>query len=283
MSINCCPHKSVVQDWVSTLPFMQQAVVLAALRGPDGVDKNHAAKALIRFYRRSVVLIAFTGEAYNNPLMPGGGSYTGPSAAWETNQPWENLMAPVVQAYISSMDSLPHHYHLHFLHGCEILGYKHGDGRIRAFWLTTYYRLCKDMHLHVETPDELDDRLNDNEATWRSREYDDHTVAELCDKDPNLIAIRQRIPVEAGQELTTPCFGCEKPCDCSINVCAECADKLIERKQPTPDPRIQRVIDAARALVDSIATRPWFRCEALTPLESALAALDKEQPTDKCF
>ena len=42
--------------------------------------------------------------------------------------------------------------------------------------------------------------LADCDPIWRSREYDHHTVAELCAKDPNLIAIRQRIPVEAGKK-----------------------------------------------------------------------------------
>ena len=42
------------------------------------------------------------------------------------------------------------------------------------------------------------------------------------------------------------------------------------------------MIDAARALVDSIATRPWFRCEALTPLESALAALGEPTKQEIC-
>ena len=55
-------------------------------------------------------------------------------------------------------------------------------------------------------------------------------------------------------------------------ICHGCIKRELDKRA---DPHIQHVIDAARALVDSIATRPWFRCDALTPLESALAALDK--------
>lgn len=79
-------------------------------------------------------------------------------------------MNAVVKQYLDAIDDLPHHFHLHFIHAVEILGYKHGDMRIRAWWHTTYRRFAHDMHLSPETEEQMDYRLNDNEQQWRSDE-----------------------------------------------------------------------------------------------------------------
>jgi len=79
-------------------------------------------------------------------------------------------MDTVVKEYLDSIDSLPHHFHLHFLHAIEILGYKHSDERIRVWWNKTYNRLAHDMHLVVENEMTLDARLNDDEMQWRKDE-----------------------------------------------------------------------------------------------------------------
>ncbi len=164
-------RRSVLQDWVMQLPFMQQSVLIAAMRGPDGVEKRHKSKLLCRWLRRCIVISAFDRIALDNPHHPGGGSYTGPSCSSNVmNDLWEVPMDDVVKQYLSSIDDLPHHFHLHFLHGVEILGYKHISERIRAWWLKTYLRFVHDMHLAPETQEQLDYRLNDNEQQWRQDE-----------------------------------------------------------------------------------------------------------------
>ncbi len=173
---------SVLQDWVMELPLMQQSVLIAAMRGPDGVEKLHKSKMLCRWLRRCIVISAFDRRALTNPYDKGGGSYTGPSItipdSWEKlvgtdcwkNGCWEDLMDGVVKEYLDSIDSLPHHFHLHFLHAIEILGYKHDDVRMRAWWNKTYNCMVHDMHLAIETEEQMDYRLNDNEKQWRADE-----------------------------------------------------------------------------------------------------------------
>lgn len=179
------PRRSVLQDWVMTLPFMQQSVLIAAMRGPDGVDKNHQAKSLCKWLRRCIAISAFDRVALTNPYQKGGGSYTGPSIS-ESDCTlglkvdggnvlvWELAMDKVAGYYLKSIDSLPHHFdlhfHLHFFHAAEIIGYKHSDERIRNWWNSCYNRFAKDMHVHGETEAELDARLNDDEAAWRADE-----------------------------------------------------------------------------------------------------------------
>jgi len=107
----------------------------------------------------------------DNPYDKGGGSFTGPSfnidivQDWEENPDWYKPMNKIVSGYLTELDAIPLHFQLHFMHGVEILGYKHP--RHGAWWLWLYERLVKDMHLNMETKEELDFRLGDNEAQWR--------------------------------------------------------------------------------------------------------------------
>ena len=45
---------TVLQPWVSGLTFMQQTVLLTAIRGPDGVPKYGPTKMLLRWFRRCI-------------------------------------------------------------------------------------------------------------------------------------------------------------------------------------------------------------------------------------
>lgn len=160
---------SVLQEWVQELPFMQQSVLISAVRGPDGMVKNHPSKMLCRWFRRCVLLSAFDKKALTNPYEAGGGSYTGPSVSQDTFNPdrWEEAMDGRVKEYLDNIDDLPFHFHLHLLHAIEIVGYKHSDERIREWWYKTYCRLAHDMHLVTEDKGSLDARLNDDESAWR--------------------------------------------------------------------------------------------------------------------
>jgi hypothetical protein len=170
-------ERPVTQTWVNELPYMQQGVLLGAIRGPDGVAKFHKVKSLIRWYRRCVIVCAFDGTVLTNPFMPGGGSFTGPigSGDWiddpGTQNSWEQRIARcgAVDDYIKSPDDLPHHYQLHFLHAIEIVGYKHPDLRIRKFWHDVYVRLVHALHLWPETEEQMDRRLGDNFTQWCER------------------------------------------------------------------------------------------------------------------
>ena len=169
--------KCVLQDWVLERPFMQQSVLISAIRGADGAYKEHPSKPLMRWLRRCVLISAFDKCALDNPYHPGGGSYTGPSltsdeitVCKDEGGDWEVYMDKRVKEFLSSQDTLPFHFYLHVVHAASILGYKHSDPRIRAWWLHTYTRLAHDMHLRVETEEALDSRLNDCEKAWRADE-----------------------------------------------------------------------------------------------------------------
>jgi len=163
-------RRSVLQDWVHNLTFMQQSVLIAAVRGPDGLRKDHCSKVLCRWLRRCFLFSAFQRRPYDNPWELGGGSFTGPSCLPEGDFLWEVPMDKAVEEYLRHVDEMPHHFQLHFMHAAEILGYKHENLRIRAWWHRTYITLVNDAHLWPESEAQMDRRLGDFEAHWRERE-----------------------------------------------------------------------------------------------------------------
>jgi hypothetical protein len=163
----------VTQEWTHSLKLMQQTVLLTAIRGPDGVAKYHPSKYMLRWYRRCVLLGALDQNVFENPYDPRGGSFTGPSYEWHPAIPheasWTDKMQPVFNEYLRSLDELPHHFQLHFMHAAEIVGYKHPDRLIRDWWNYVYRELANDMHLEPETEEAMDFRLGDSEAQWRAK------------------------------------------------------------------------------------------------------------------
>lgn len=158
----------VMQKWIHELTLMQQTVLMTSVRGPDGVAKYHSCKFLLRWYRRCTLLNSLTKKVMTTPYEFGGGSFTGPSyTPTTTKHDWEPRMNDLLADYLKSLDELPHHFQLHFMHAAEIIGYKHTDHKIRGWWQMVYFELVHDMHLNPETEEQLDYRLADDEAQWR--------------------------------------------------------------------------------------------------------------------
>ena len=164
----------VIQQWVCGLSFMQQTVLLTAVRGPDGLPKYGGVKMLLRWYRRCILVSSLDGEVLENPYDNRGGSFMGPSYfdnpthAFE-GRSWGDVMDAVMSEYLREIDAIPHHFQLHLLHSFEIVGYKHPDLIIRGWFRAAYERLVHDMHLWPETEAQLDARLNDTRAGWLLR------------------------------------------------------------------------------------------------------------------
>ena len=153
---------NVLQPWVEDLTLMQQTVLITATRGPDGIQKDHIAKVLLRWYRRCILLSAFDGNIFTDWSEPGGGSFMGPSTL--------DNFDDVIDGYLRSVDEIPHHFQLHFMHAVEIIGYCHPFEWYRDWWFNFYKRLVNDAHLNIETKEQMMKRLGDNENDWREAE-----------------------------------------------------------------------------------------------------------------
>jgi hypothetical protein len=194
---------SVTQPWTHDLSFMQQTVLLTAIRGPDGVRKYDPPKMLLRWFRRCILISALDNEIFRDPITKKGGSFTGPSFTeeeydkfkfytpveqqdsflkyWNTvceetegsnilrGGAWHVPMWLLVGDYLRDGDAIPHHFRMHFLHAVEILGYKHSELAIRLWWRCVYRRLVDDLHLNPETEEQMDRRLGDNRENWLAR------------------------------------------------------------------------------------------------------------------
>lgn len=183
---------SALQPWVEQLSIMQQSVLLASIRAPDGMRKDHPVKVLMRWYRRCILRSAFEGGILSDPFEPGGGSFTGPftinhardmvrtewyhteaaekliKTHWDQN-PWDVFDRSRL-TYLRYVDEMPHHFQLHFMHAAQIVGYKHDNPETAAWWLAFYLMIVNDAHLFPESEALMDQRLSDTEAGWRARE-----------------------------------------------------------------------------------------------------------------
>ncbi len=158
---------AVTQKWTHRLPLMQQSVLLTAVRGPDGISKYNSVKLLLKWYRRCILVSAFDKKVLDHPGSEGGGSFTGPSLNKKEDN-WQKWMDLIVDEYLRSVDALPSHFQTHFMHACEILGYKHPQEEIREWWYYVYLRLVHSLHLRPEPEEDMDKRLGDNRVEWLS-------------------------------------------------------------------------------------------------------------------
>lgn len=168
------------QAWVTRIPVMQQSVLFAAIRAPDGLRKNHPVKVLMRWYRRCVLLSAFDKRALLNPLEAGGGSFTGPFTKRHCFEVFgctpgeeDELRAyfdRTREVYLEHVDEFPHHFQLHFMHAAQIVGVHHEEEWIRDWWKQFYLMIVDDAHLQPESDAEMNLRLSDDCDAWKARE-----------------------------------------------------------------------------------------------------------------
>jgi len=161
--------RSVLQDWTNDITFMMQSVLICAVRGPDGIRKDHPVKVLLRYLRRSFMICAFDSKVRWDPYEEGGGSFTGPLHLHGTGE-CDGHLDKFVGVYLRHVDELPHHFQLHLMHAAEILGYKHPDLEVAQFWRQLYYAIVSDAHLRIEDEQTMDERLGDVEEQWRAAE-----------------------------------------------------------------------------------------------------------------
>lgn len=138
--------ESVLHDWVHTLPFQMQALLLTAMRGPDGIEKHCTAKCIVRYLRGIVLKPAgcWSGENDNDFM-------------WGDYSRFEEYC----NTFWDDHDAYPHHFIMHLLHCAEAVGYKHPHEETSRYWHLFYVKGCRAFHMNIETHDQLDKRLND--------------------------------------------------------------------------------------------------------------------------
>lgn len=160
------PRTSVLQPWVETTTFMMQCVLIASVRAPDGLRKDHPVKILLRWFRRCTLLSAFLHEDISaDPYSSDGGSFMGPCRSEEVKD-----INHALELYLRHVDEIPHHFQLHLMHAAEILAYRHPDEWISDWWRKFYSAVVNDAHLLPESQSAMEERLGDNRIAWLARE-----------------------------------------------------------------------------------------------------------------
>ncbi len=146
--------KSVLQDWVMELELRHQGVLLTAVRGCDTAPKNDPSKLFVRCLRETIL----------NP-------HCGDPKKAATFIEWVNgdELLRRFDAFRKNLDHYPHHYVMHLIHACEVIGYKSPKDDA-GYWRAFYVQLCLGLHMTPETEAELDHRLNADEKTFASRD-----------------------------------------------------------------------------------------------------------------
>lgn len=136
--------QSVLLDWVSeNLSWREQTVLLATVRGPDGMPKHNSGKVLCRLLRSHILQDA----------TPGRGTFMNYDLRGDREE---------MEKFFNDHDGYPHHFIMHLIHAAQILGYKHPEKPIAMFWSEFYEKACDAMHMNPETEEEMSTRLADD-------------------------------------------------------------------------------------------------------------------------
>jgi hypothetical protein len=144
---------NILPEWMEGLPLQQQAVLILALRGPDGFPKFHASKPVLHYYRACVLKAAHVGRH----LKHGEHVPSLMSRIYDDEGAWRNAL----KAFRDVEDELPLHYYTHLMHGAQVLAFKHEDGSVRVRWLEFYTQCCDYLHVPCEGCFDMDRRLSD--------------------------------------------------------------------------------------------------------------------------
>lgn len=138
--------ESALHDWVHTLTFQQQALLMTGMRGPDGCNKHNPAKVIVRFLRGAICKPAGNWDGENNNDFMWG-DYS--------------VFSENTRKFFDDPDGYPHHFIMHLVHCAEVIGYRHPLYSVGLHWHEFYIKACHSLHMTPETVDQMDNRLND--------------------------------------------------------------------------------------------------------------------------
>lgn len=139
--------KSVIQDWVSTLPLREQGTLMTGIRGCDVVPKlpyDSLPRQLTAYFRFLVMNPADLREV-------------GIEGAF-----FQNVGPDLKKHKMSELGHLPLHWFSHVMHSYEVCGYRHPDRKHRKLSNEIYVAMSHSLHLPVETKKEMIKRLSED-------------------------------------------------------------------------------------------------------------------------
>ncbi len=145
---------SILQPWVTQTGLRHQGVLMSAMRGCDTAPRHDPSK-LVQRLLRGAVLESHCGRAAK-------------SVSYIVVEPDVTVWWKAVNAFVRSWDHYPNHYVIHFIHAVEIIGF-YGPKESPVFcnrWRILYCKAVYLLHFNPETKEQLDNRLNADEAEF---------------------------------------------------------------------------------------------------------------------
>ena len=133
---------SVFQNWLQSISWKMQTVIVTGIRSCDGLSKFDPSKHISRSIRMAALKNADTTTTYMK----------------------HNIFEELIESsdkFIADLDKYPMHFVMHMMHACEIIGYKHPDQRTREIFYSVYSKIVWSLHLRPEPLASLDHRLTD--------------------------------------------------------------------------------------------------------------------------
>jgi hypothetical protein len=128
---------SVLQDWMTELPWKQQSVILSVLRGPDNF-RFEGIKKVNRWLRKITQHNADSSTEY-----------------------MQKIELPTIEQICKEGEYTSVHYFCHLMHALEIIGYNCPNEEILLIAKDYYNGLVNALHLNPETQEQLNKRLED--------------------------------------------------------------------------------------------------------------------------
>jgi hypothetical protein len=144
----------ILKEWVTTLGLRHQGILMSAIRGGDANAKDDPTKFLLRMYR-DIILVSFDKQ---------------PSRFIEKVDFDMSVLKERMDNVLDSFDHYALHFILHIAYAAEIIGYKHPDDLTRELWKYFYETLVYKIHMNPENEEQMDARLNCDEATFASHD-----------------------------------------------------------------------------------------------------------------
>lgn len=146
---------NVLQDWTQKISTRQQGVLVIALRGPDGVRKEDAAKPLVRTIRGMVMNAGRTGGPVGDEVWDDDPFMT---MQYINN---DQIWAVTTTTFFNQWDAYNVHFLQHLMHAFAVAGVHYPDLTPRRRSWEFYERCCRKLHLPPELPQDMVHRLRD--------------------------------------------------------------------------------------------------------------------------
>ena len=135
-------NESVVQDWVAQhCSWKEQTVLFCSLRGPD-IGGSQDIKEWVRFIRRTTLKNADGSTSFMMPSDP-------------------PRIFDIGEKYPRVFDGMTLHTISHFMHGLQVIAYKHPDTHLSGVAEQAYKDLCEYLHVRPELLNDMVERLKD--------------------------------------------------------------------------------------------------------------------------